>query len=587
MFNKLSFSQKRIVVCNEPRIVIKACPGSGKTFSVTARLARLLKCNNLNKHEGIAALSFTNTAANEIKNSLKENYQLKDIDNPHFIGTIDSFINKYIFLPFGHLEMKCKTRPEIVGTEYNKWFEYNPSQTKYFKHKVTYRDPNYYFEMVSFKDVGNDRIPIPLRPPSSYHFSWDKIKNQDGSYNKKVNDIILSKEFHFKQGKAVQADANYFALRILKKYPQIAKDIALRFPILIIDEAQDTTEIQMSIIDLLDSYGLKSIMLIGDPDQAIFEWNTANAELFNEKWNSSNWFQLALIENRRSSTKICEYLNCFFNGNMISIGDNKDCPENPKIIGYEPEVDSVFDFCDSFMDKCNTMSISEDNLAIVYRGRSFGEKHFGFVNTNLMNQESPWKNNHYYLRDIIQGKFLIEKGNLKLGFKQIEKGYHKYKNGIPFVSSGFLREKINESSFREYRNELFQFIHSLPEISDKNLGTWVNEASSKFNFEYKLRFSNLKIDSLFHDESKADDYSFINTIHSVKGKSLDAILIFLVKKDNSNYTTLLRKDFNTLSIANKEQMRIVYVACSRPRKLLWLVVPNDDVVAWKRYFNIS
>lgn len=60
-----------------------------------------------------------------------------------------------------------------------------------------------------------------------------------------------------------------FTFRILDKYPSITQNLVRRFPILIIDEAQDTTELQMAIIDKLSQYGAESIMLIGDPDQAI------------------------------------------------------------------------------------------------------------------------------------------------------------------------------------------------------------------------------------------------------------------------------------------------------------------------------
>ena len=63
---QLSAQQQAVVGCNEPRIVVKACPGSGKTFSVAARMAKLLRENNLSRHRGIAAISFTNTACEVI-----------------------------------------------------------------------------------------------------------------------------------------------------------------------------------------------------------------------------------------------------------------------------------------------------------------------------------------------------------------------------------------------------------------------------------------------------------------------------------------------------------------------------------------
>ncbi|MFW5872317.1 MAG: UvrD-helicase domain-containing protein, partial [bacterium] len=53
----LSEKQKEIVKA-KGNVVVNACPGSGKTFSVAARIAHLLKKNEF-YHQGIAAISFT------------------------------------------------------------------------------------------------------------------------------------------------------------------------------------------------------------------------------------------------------------------------------------------------------------------------------------------------------------------------------------------------------------------------------------------------------------------------------------------------------------------------------------------------
>ena len=80
MFEKLSDSQRRVVECDAARIVVKACPGSGKTYSVTARLAKLLTSGAHNKHQGIATLSFTNIACEEIRKGLNSEYSIEDVD---------------------------------------------------------------------------------------------------------------------------------------------------------------------------------------------------------------------------------------------------------------------------------------------------------------------------------------------------------------------------------------------------------------------------------------------------------------------------------------------------------------------------
>jgi superfamily I DNA/RNA helicase len=582
MFDKLSPSQLNIVSCSDKRIVVKACPGSGKTFSVSARFARLLNDNDLNRHQGIAAISFTNTACEEIRNNLQK-FGVNKIGYPHFIGTIDSFINNYIFLPYGHLLMKCPKRPDIVGAEYNPWFNYDSRQT--IKNKdgiVVNRDPNYYFDKVSF-DLDNK--PFPIMPPTSYHFSWKKMINKDDTLNAKIKSIIEIKKQHFRNGVANQSDANYIAYKILTRYPKIAKNISQKFPILIIDEAQDTTAIQMAIVDVLDKAQVESILLVGDPHQAIFEWNTAEPSLFMAKYNSPEWTSLELSENRRSSNNICRVNNRFFDNNMTSVSEeDKDYPAMPEIIGHTTHSESINEIKDAFITECQRLGIDEENLAITYRGRKFGETHFGLINESVSGKnEMPWTHGYYYVRDLVHGKYLIDQGMHKKGFSLIERGYHKMREGQAYVSTELIKSKIQSFGFRNYRDTLFQFIQKLPK-TNCTLLRWIELSRiNGHNFPINRNQANINISNIFHEEStaNADIPKFLKTIHSVKGMTLDAILVFLVKQDRSNYVTLLRKDYDKLTPPNQEQMRIVYVACTRPKKLLWIAVPTEDVDVWK------
>lgn len=476
MYNTLTDKQKVIVDCNESHIVVKACPGSGKTYSVTARLAKLIH-EKIYRHQGVAVLSFTNNACIEIKGYLKKHCDINDVGYPHFIGTLDSFINNYIFLPFGHLVMECNKRPELVGTEYNKWYEYDSSKTNIRNGRATYREPNYYFDKVSFDRNGK---LIPLLPYSSYHFvkdDWDNQYIADESRLKKViSDIIEAKNFHFTKGKANQADANYLAYKLLLNYPQIANNLTNRFPTIIVDEAQDTTELQMAIIDILNANSLKSLMLIGDPDQAIFEWNTADPSLFMEKYKSEGWHKIALEENRRSSQNICNLLNKFFNNNMNSVAESEHCSLMPEILGHDETQESITSIKAKFLKKCEDKEgISIKEIAILYRGKSFGEQYFNLAIENMNFDDLPWRNSNYHVRDIVHGKYLIDN----------------------------------------------------------------------------------------------------------KGSTYDAILVFLRKASSAKqYKNILSTNYNEPDIDKKkrdeEEIRIVYVACSRPRKLLWLAVCEGE-----------
>lgn len=588
---QLSEQQQAVVDCTEPRIVVKACPGSGKTFSVAARMAKFLRENNLSRHQGIAAISFTNTACEVIQKELKETFGYANIGYPSFIGTIDSFINTYMFLPYAHLVMGCDCRPEIVGTEFNKWFDYDPTQTRYIRGKhgeriITSRDANYYFDLISFGL--NDQL-LRLAPYQAYHFGkadWENSNKKDGSPKKIISELKEMKWKHFNAGKVNQADATYFAFKILNEYPSIARNIVRRFPILIIDEAQDTTELQMAIIDKLSQHGADSIMLIGDPDQAIFEWNTANPHLFMEKYDNRDWHSLELSENRRSSEKICQLANRFSGNEMCSIASDKDYTDEPCIKGHLSTSESVNQITNNFIEKCKEIGLNESEYAVVFRGQSFGATYFGLVNndnSDTARQSSPWKNGHYGVRDIVYGKYLIDQGKYSDGLTLIEKGCYKIKKQVRYVSTSTIRREIAEVGFRFHRGKMLDFIQKLPSTNN-TLSNWIAELRQNgINLTVESRNANVGIESLFRisNQELQQERPYLRTIHSVKGMTLEAVLVFLSKKAvHTNYTTILN-DSAKYCIHNNEELRIVYVACTRPKKLLWIAVPSDDIDCWR------
>jgi len=587
----LSEKQKNIVDSVDSRIVVKACPGSGKTYSVSARIAKLLQ-QGFYKHKGIAVISFTTVAAEEIKKSLKSDYGIQ-ITYPHFIGTIDSFINQHIFLPFGHLLLGCTSRPEIVGTEYNQWYDYDASKRTRHRGRITYRDPNEYFDKVSFS---KDDEPIPLSPASSYHFSWKELRKNDGEYKKVINDIIEAKWHHFKNGKVNQADANYFSLQLLEKHPLILKSLSSKYSHLVIDEAQDTTDIQMSIIDSLDNNGIENILFVGDPDQAIFEWNTADSELFMQKYNDEKYSTIELEENRRSSEKICSLLNQVGTIQSVSVADVKDDPNSPEVKGYD-SADEIQQLKNSFIEKCDELGIETKSRAILFRGKSFGEEHFELIPDNSI--DHPWKNKHFYIRDVVQGKFLMEKGEYKDSLRLLEKGFYKLQNpNLLYISRTYLRNQINQKGFRLYRSELFDFVNLLPSTENKNLNDWINESNVILEEKgyNKLQVNGAKasveIKKLFHRKETSEDLPYMmGTIHSVKGQTFGAVLLFLRKRATKNYSTILSPTYNEADESKKrkdqEELRLVYVACSRPKRLLWIAVPNTDVNTWRNYFGLN
>jgi len=146
MFNLLSSIQRQIVFEKSGIFVVRACPGSGKTFTVAAKLANMLT-GWQDQYRGIATLSFTNVAWKEIENKLDKKFNIKTpLTSPHFLGTLDSFLNRFVFLPFGHKILGTTERPKLIGEPHGTW-----SGGRYIM------DYAQYFDNISF-DINDNLI---------------------------------------------------------------------------------------------------------------------------------------------------------------------------------------------------------------------------------------------------------------------------------------------------------------------------------------------------------------------------------------------------------------------------------------------
>ena len=101
---------RRVIRCWESKDVA-ACPGSGKTTVLLAKLKLLADRMPLDNGAGICVLSHTNVAVNEIKAKMSD-YTGKLMSYPNYVGTIQSFIDKFVTDPY--LERKYRRRVQKV-----------------------------------------------------------------------------------------------------------------------------------------------------------------------------------------------------------------------------------------------------------------------------------------------------------------------------------------------------------------------------------------------------------------------------------------------------------------------------------------
>ena len=578
MPRELTDKQKRIALEKSGIFTVVACPGSGKTYTVAARLARLLRewqC----RYRGICTISFTNVAWREIEGYLRTDFGVKaPLSYPHFLGTIDSFVNRFIFLPFGHLAMGCPRRPELIGPPHNDtepvaaWTPWQHGECNRYQCKLN-----------SFTfDINGDLVHFG---PQS-HFAGCSLRHQPCRDKKKQVTRL---------GYATQTDANYFGLRLLQEFPSIVKALVRRFPLVMVDEAQDTSAIQMQVLDLLVAAGLKQLMLVGDPNQAIFEWRDAEPGLLvakQQQWKANSEI---LDENWRSTQALCDFASKLTNGSQRMRAMNPahlSWASRPQIWAYaqDSELPNLFS---RFLDECNSLNIPAADIAVLTRGQDF-------LNTvvpglHVSTRLSPWQDDDFLTRGLAQSKFLYDRGKGRDASRCLETQICRHLNNGKYCGKERRDQMIKSMGFVKWRSCLHAVLRALPN-TDLPLGQWVQAASESlqrfrsFNGvkvgikkDGKYVYSTLGLDCLFSGEAlhtNEDNPHEYGTVHSVKGRSFDAVILFLKSKGSSGpgYPNLLNRP-----LIEEEEKRILYVAVTRPRKHLVLVVPQEHERSWREW----
>ena len=102
-----TFDSERVrFIKNLNTIDLQACPGSGKTTCLLAKLLILGKYIPLIDNKGILVLSHTNAAIDEIKSKVFK-YAPELFQYPNFVGTIQSFLDYFLPIPFYTLKYGC------------------------------------------------------------------------------------------------------------------------------------------------------------------------------------------------------------------------------------------------------------------------------------------------------------------------------------------------------------------------------------------------------------------------------------------------------------------------------------------------
>lgn len=246
---------RKIVIQSGSNLDVGACPGSGKTTVLVAKLAILALRWRLTTR-GICVLSHTNVARGEIEERLgntSEGQRL--LSYPHFIGTIHRFVNEFLAIPWLRSLGYPVKMVETDVCEARRWKKIlaNGPARSYLEKKSVERE-NIRIMDVAF-NVGKKNGTFPCKP------STDTYK----AVQQACREVAV-------EGYHCYDDMFVWARDLLLRYPVVRSSVRYRFPILFLDEAQDNSEEQSSLLYELFVRDQPAVIRqrFGDGNQAIY-----------------------------------------------------------------------------------------------------------------------------------------------------------------------------------------------------------------------------------------------------------------------------------------------------------------------------
>ena len=547
--------QRKAIFAEELEFLLRAAPGSGKTWTSCRRFI-WRAANWPHAVGGLALLSFTNAAIREFKIATIDVGRRELLSDPNYVGTFDAFVERYILAPFGHLLTGADKRPKLFpGPRPGDW---NNTRLKVWKDgRGSQKIPVRAWQVIPYPD--DTKLRFKASPTSG---DLPLAAANDAVYE------LLSLGFY------THTQRVFWACKLLVKRPHIADLLARRFPEIIVDEAQDSNAWLLFLLNFLREKGAR-VTLIGDPDQCIFEFSMADATSLpnlKTKWSIP---EKPLSQSFRCNNQIAAAVrNVGGNASFTGTGDGAN--EWHRAFVVEESSKTFSDCLAAFHRLAGRVGVSIDCAAVVCRAHGQLESLRGKVNyTNLKGKA----------KDLATAAFLRD-------------SRHDYRGASQTVER-ILRELTGDDSLWERIDidpksrermavalAIWKFVKSPDRLTPvSQLGdTWVS--SMRTQLASLIKEIGLQCDVKLGQYIKATGLSAAqkalplfesvhefpkvrqDTIHQVKGESIDAVLVLGSTKFWNSVMAAVRSGDNT------EDRRLAYVAMTRARHLLVVGLPK-------------
>ena len=525
---ELSVLQKTAVL-GDGNFLLTACPGSGKTTSIAGRVAQLTR-----EAKSVALLSYTKIGRDELTRSIQDQHGV-ELSSESYVGTIHSFVSRYLVRPFAHI---------LTGSD----LPVRVDQTAALSFDVQGADSR-----MSHYDLSGQLVASfkPLTPTE-----LDKSRE--------------SRQAAAKEGVVNYDDALYWAYRVIREVPEVVSALAQRFDEVIVDEAQDSNEVQLAILRELHDAGLGSLVMVGDFDQTIYAFNGSQPELCKELANDCGLEHRQLTENYRASQVLCNTTAKFRQVKTPdqAVGPYRDLQLNPKVILYDPDnPEQVLTQFSTLIGGCGTTIESSACLA---RANSL---------KTLLSGDADMQ-----LPELGKTVLRIAEADVPalLDLRDLEhavvtRAFGRAARNLDLdelILRGMILDLIERFPSRSgIARDWFGQVDALVD----ECATWLSPALSSPGPKRRLGGDldpAIQMDSVL---TPTPGKLRIDSIHKTKGESIDAVMVVADWPKADWHTPQASTWAGALSSGSgpsDEELRILYVAITRARKLLVIALPN-------------
>lgn len=559
-------TEQREVIQATGRIDVVAGPGSGKTTVLASKVLKLLT-NRSFEDKGICCITHTNVAVKEILERL-EIGGVNEIEYPNFVGTIQSFMDKFLGKAAFAAVLPGVTLKLLDDEKFSEKYEKN------FRKIVKGYRSDWYVPKPS-----NNDCELVISDDGSFHYT-----NTHRSYQAAISRAC---EWLLKDGYVSYSDLKSLSYWYLSQHSdKLSAAFGERFSYLMLDEAQDTDRIQLEIINRLSNATQLNVQRFGDPYQALYTiYGTETKDSWKPSPDNEVFQTKEISETTRFGSKIAAVVKHVCVQEYDHFHSNQDLDVFPKCF-------MTFETGDELKEKHTRLIKDAATSNPDFRNLQKPDAIVGVMHSDMKKIESKYSKEGAKQRAHVRSVSEIYALVIKL-----------------LANANGISAKEELKLIRESHNSNIELAEVVQELANQKIS--LNHLLSRLNRlinaetiseDYLQKECKRLLQDISHlqDEPIKATASAVHrefaTIHGVKGETHRSTVLLLDscvhakfnEEDKTNkflnvifpYLLGIRPGFSSDPEIEKLQqdcLKLAYVALSRPKYLVAIAIPSQDL----------